>query len=125
MNVAKSIRAVRCHKFAAVEENLTPRKPVLSLRSVLSLDGVDNPLLKEQLRRDQVVVETSFAGVQYPDALQAKGLYQVRPQTPYIPGMDVTGIVSKIGMFPPLRSMVFLMANRNCIRDFSDLNTST
>jgi threonine dehydrogenase-like Zn-dependent dehydrogenase len=110
MNASKTIRAVRCHKFAAIEENLAPRKPVLPLRSVLSLDHVPNPSLKE-IKRDHVVVETSFAGVQYPDALQAKGLYQVRPGLPYTPGMDVTGVVSKIGKLRHFERLVEVRTN--------------
>ena len=31
--------------------------------------------------------------MQYPDALQAQGLYQHKPDLPYVPGMDVAGTV--------------------------------
>ena len=44
-----------------------------------------------------VLVGICYAGVQYPDALQAQGLYQHKPSVPYVPGMDVTGIVLEIG----------------------------
>src|SRR6202008_2883101 len=39
----------------------------------------------------------NYAGVQYPDALQAQGLYQVKPELPYVPGMDLTGRVGEVG----------------------------
>ena len=45
----------------------------------------------------QVLVQTRYAGVQYPDALQAQGLYQQRPRLPYVPGMDVSGMVLELG----------------------------
>lgn len=31
--------------------------------------------------------------MQYPDALQAQGLYQIKPPLPYVPGLDVSGVV--------------------------------
>ncbi len=46
----------------------------------------------------QVLVRTHYAGVQYPDALQAQGLYQHKPSLPYVPGMDVAGVVEEIGV---------------------------
>ena len=35
--------------------------------------------------------------MQYPDALQAQGLYQQKPELPYVPGMDVAGTVLEAG----------------------------
>jgi NADPH2:quinone reductase len=52
---------------------------------------------KPKLVPNHVLIETHYAGIQYPDALQAQGLYQVRPPLPYIPGLDVTGIVIESG----------------------------
>lgn len=44
-----------------------------------------------------VLIETMYVGIQYPDSLQAQGLYQVRPKPlPYIPCMDLTGRVLQI-----------------------------
>ena len=42
-------------------------------------------------------MSASYAGVQYPDALQAQGLYQEKPPLPYVPGMDLTGTVFEVG----------------------------
>ena len=42
-------------------------------------------------------MSTNYAGVQYPDALQAQGLYQEKPPLPYVPGMDLTGTVVEVG----------------------------
>jgi NADPH2:quinone reductase len=107
------MRAVRCHRFAAFYETTTttnnetgnkeqqqqrqyrPLKTPLPLRQVLSLDeNLPAPTITSP---DQVLIQTHYVGIQYPDALQAQGLYQVRPPLPYIPGMDVTGIVVRVG----------------------------
>ena len=100
------IRGVQCHEFALVEEvkdaskskkskfqkRLQPKK----LREVLSLNEIKRPFLSKN-DQNKVLIETRYAGIQYPDALQAKGLYQVKPNLPYIPGMDLTGFVVKVG----------------------------
>ena len=98
-NHQNEIEAVRCHKFAAFEigkdGKLKLRQPKPApLSTVLSLDHIPYPHLQ---REENILIETYYAGVQYPDALQAQGLYQLRPKLPYVPGMDVTGIVVKVG----------------------------
>ncbi|WP_199254745.1 NADPH:quinone oxidoreductase family protein [Mycolicibacterium mengxianglii] len=42
---------------------------------------------------DGVVIEVHAAGVAFPDALQSRGLYQYKPQLPYVPGGEVAGVV--------------------------------
>ena len=42
---------------------------------------------------DVVVVDVHAAGVAYPDALQSRGLYQYKPEMPYIPGAEIAGVV--------------------------------
>ncbi|GFM20910.1 MULTISPECIES: NADPH:quinone oxidoreductase family protein [Mycobacteriaceae] len=42
---------------------------------------------------DLVVVDVHAAGVAYPDALQSRGLYQYKPEMPYIPGAEIAGVV--------------------------------
>ncbi|MDY6996578.1 MAG: NADPH:quinone oxidoreductase family protein [Actinomycetota bacterium] len=42
---------------------------------------------------EEVIVEVHAAGVAYPDALQARGLYQYKPEMPYIPGAEIAGVV--------------------------------
>ena len=100
----KMIRAVQCHEFAALEAqqpskpgnkpSFHPRHPPQKLSQVLSLQGLPRPTL---LHPNHVLIQVHYAGIQYPDALQAQGLYQVRPALPYIPGMDATGIVVRVG----------------------------
>jgi NADPH:quinone reductase len=40
-----------------------------------------------------VVVEVHAAGVSFPEVLQTRGEYQVRPELPFVPGSEVAGIV--------------------------------
>lgn len=87
------MRAVRCHRFAALDASGKPIPTPSPIREVLSLDQVPIPTL----RNDGVLVSTHFAGIQYPDFLQAQGLYQIKPPLPYIPGMDVVGTILEKG----------------------------
>jgi NADPH:quinone reductase len=50
-----------------------------------------------QVSDHQVLIEVHYAGVQFPDALQAQGLYQSKPALPYIPGVDAAGLVIAVG----------------------------
>src|SRR5581483_7881465 len=40
-----------------------------------------------------VLVEAHAAGVSFPEVLQTRGLYQVKPPLPFIPGAEVGGVV--------------------------------
>lgn len=40
-----------------------------------------------------VVVEVHAAGVSFPELLQTRGLYQIKPPLPFVPGSEVAGIV--------------------------------
>ncbi|MDF2823288.1 MAG: Zn-dependent oxidoreductase, NADPH:quinone reductase, partial [Mycobacterium sp.] len=42
---------------------------------------------------DGVVIEVHAAGVAFPDALQSRGLYQYKPDLPYVPGGEIAGVV--------------------------------
>lgn len=44
-----------------------------------------------------VVIEAEMIGVNYPDGLLVQGLYQMKPPTPFVPGMEVVGRVAAIG----------------------------
>jgi NADPH2:quinone reductase len=41
----------------------------------------------------QVLVDVHYAGVVFPDVLNTRGEYQLRPDVPFIPGWDVAGTV--------------------------------
>jgi NADPH2:quinone reductase len=40
-----------------------------------------------------VVIEVRAAAVSFPDVLQSRGLYQYKPDTPFVPGAEVAGVV--------------------------------
>jgi NADPH:quinone reductase len=40
-----------------------------------------------------VVVDVEAAGVSFPDVLQSRGLYQLKPDLPFVPGAEVAGVV--------------------------------
>jgi NADPH2:quinone reductase len=42
---------------------------------------------------DQVLVDVRAAGVNFPDVLQSKGLYQYKPELPFTLGSEVAGVV--------------------------------
>src|ERR1700709_609260 len=42
---------------------------------------------------DAVLIDVHAAGVAFPDALQTRGLYQHRPELPYVPGAEIAGVV--------------------------------
>ena len=87
------IKAVRCHRYAGLDAGGKPVPTPDPLSDVLTLDEIPRPECAE----GHVVVLSNYAGVQYPDALQAQGLYQHKPSLPYVPGMDVAGIVLEAG----------------------------
>jgi len=41
----------------------------------------------------QVLVDVAYAGVVFPDVLQTRGEYQLRPSLPFVPGWEVSGVV--------------------------------
>jgi NADPH2:quinone reductase len=52
---------------------------------------------------DQVLVDVRAAGVNFPDVLQTKGLYQYRPDLPFTLGSEVAGVVREAPDGSPLR----------------------
>ena len=42
---------------------------------------------------DGVVVEVHAAGVSFPEVLQTRGEYQLKPPLPFVPGSEVGGVV--------------------------------
>lgn len=45
----------------------------------------------------QVVIDVSFASLNFPDLLTIQGLYQVRAEPPFVPGFEAAGVVSAVG----------------------------
>ncbi|WP_034274807.1 NADPH:quinone oxidoreductase family protein [Haloechinothrix halophila] len=42
---------------------------------------------------DKVLIDVHAAGVTFPDVLQTRGLYQIKPPVPFTPGSEVGGVV--------------------------------
>lgn len=42
---------------------------------------------------DQVLIEVHVAGVTFPEVLQSRGEYQLKPELPFVPGSEVAGVV--------------------------------
>src|SRR3954466_10542296 len=49
--------------------------------------------LEEPTDDSAVIIEVHAAGVAFPDALQSRGLYQYKPELPYVPGAEIAGVV--------------------------------
>lgn len=64
---------------------------------ISSLDGPDSVSvvdIDEPATRDgSVVIEVHAAGVAFPDALLTRGLYQYKPELPFVPGSEIAGVV--------------------------------
>ncbi|MDB5948197.1 MAG: NADPH:quinone oxidoreductase [Massilia sp.] len=45
----------------------------------------------------QVVIDVKAAGVNFPDVLIIQGKYQVRPELPFTPGGEISGVISAVG----------------------------
>ena len=72
------MRAIVCNDFAPIER--------------LQLQVLPSPALMH----GQVRIAVHAAGVNFPDALMVQGLYQARPELPFIPGNEVSGVVSEV-----------------------------
>ena len=45
----------------------------------------------------EVLIDVKAAGVNFPDILTVEGKYQVKPELPFVPGTEVSGVVSQLG----------------------------
>ncbi|WP_181723073.1 NADPH:quinone oxidoreductase family protein [Nocardia gipuzkoensis] len=65
----------------------------------IRIDRLDGPHaaklveVEEPALVDGIVVDVHAAGIAFPDVLQSRGLYQHRPELPYIPGAEFAGVV--------------------------------
>lgn len=73
------MKAVVCREFAP-PENLT-------------VEDVPSP----EVRGGEVKIKVHAAGVNFPDVLMVQGLYQMKPEFPFSPGLEVAGEVMEVG----------------------------
>jgi NADPH2:quinone reductase len=45
----------------------------------------------------EILIDVAYAGVTFPELLQSRGQYQMRPALPYIMGSEVSGVVRELG----------------------------
>src|SRR5829696_3013818 len=64
---------------------------VTSLDGPASVKVADVP--EPTLQAGHVLVDVHEAGVSFPDVLMSRGLYQMRPELPFVPGAECAGIV--------------------------------
>lgn len=66
---------------------------------ITSLDGPDAiqvvDLPDPEVPEGQVLIDVAVAGVSFPDVLQSRGEYQMKPELPFVPGAEVSGTVAK------------------------------
>ena len=73
------MKAIVCNNFGPIKN--------------IEYKEVDDPNLEE----DSVLIKVSSIGVNFPDGLLVQGKYQLKPETPFIPGMEVAGEVIELG----------------------------
>lgn len=73
------MRALLCTEFGGPE--------------LLTVQEVPEPTPRE----GQVVMDVAAAGVNYPDTLTIRDMYQFKPSLPFAPGGEVSGVVSAVG----------------------------
>ncbi len=73
------MKAIVCHEFSALED--------------LSLEDITAP----QPGPGEVLIDVKAAGINFPDLLTVRGLYQFKPSLPFTPGTEVSGIVAGLG----------------------------
>ena len=72
-------------------------KAILSITSggpeTLELKEIDAPIAG----KGQIVLDVKAVGVNYPDVLIIQDMYQFKPERPFAPGGEVSGIVKSVG----------------------------
>ena len=73
------MKAIVCNNFGPIRD--------------IEYKDVDEPNLDE----DSILIKVNSVGVNFPDGLLVQGKYQLKPETPFIPGMEVAGEVISLG----------------------------
>jgi NADPH2:quinone reductase len=73
------VKALLCREYGPIER--------------LAVEEVPSP----QPGANEVVVEVKASSLNFPDTLLVQGRYQVKPELPFSPGMELAGIVKEVG----------------------------
>lgn len=60
-------------------------------------DLIYGDLPMPDMDKDQIMIKVKAIGINFPDGLIVKGLYQFKPPFPFCPGGEVSGVVAAIG----------------------------
>ena len=67
---------------------------------IVELSGPDSALKLVNLPEpdgEGVLIDVRAAGVSFPEVLQTRGAYQIKPELPFVPGSEVAGVVRTAG----------------------------
>ena len=73
------MKAIVCNNFGPINN--------------IEYKDVNEPKIEE----NSVIIDVQSVGVNFPDGLLVQGKYQLKPETPFIPGMEVAGVIIEIG----------------------------
>ena len=73
------MKAIVCEDYGQLED--------------LVYKDMDTPAVRDHT----VLIRPDAMGVNYPDGLLVKGLYQFKPPTPFVPGTEAVGTVEEVG----------------------------
>jgi len=73
------MKAIVCKEFAPLEQ----------------LEFTDMP--EPTVGSHDLKIKVNACGVNYPDGLMVQGLYQMKPQFPFVPGSEAVGIIEELG----------------------------
>ena len=67
----------------------------------LTLEEVKSP----EPGAGQVLIDVHAAGINFPDVLTVQGKYQFKPSLPFTPGIEVSGVIKKVGKDVKMRKV--------------------
>jgi len=73
------MKAIVCSAFGPIKD--------------IEYKDIDEPKIEE----NSVIIDVKSIGVNFPDGLLVQGKYQLKPETPFTPGMEVAGNIIKVG----------------------------
>ncbi len=73
------MKAVLCKSFGPIENLVVEEIPSL------------------KAEKDEVVISVKACGLNFPDTLIIQGKYQFKPELPFSPGGEISGVVKEIG----------------------------
>ena len=73
------MKAIVCNNFGPIKD--------------IQYKDVEDP----KIEGNSVIIDVKSIGVNFPDGLLVQGKYQLKPETPFTPGMEVAGQVIEIG----------------------------